>query len=344
MESVFLRPPVASTLLGSLLDDPAGKPRNRSEWEDRFLHWQRPASETEEQKIETASSRVRQALANSSFLKSRNWSIVPQGSYHNNTNVRTDSDVDLCVCLDDIYHFDSAPHNYPMQELGLVPLDFTFGSYKEHIAQCMRDEFGAGAVTVGGKAVHLNKDHATHISVDVVPAYTYRRYGARQTVLGDPPVLQTGVAICTSEGEWRTNFPRQHYLNGCAKTENTGRRYKRVVRILKRIRNHIRDNSFANQDIKRASGSAASFLIESLVYNCPDHVFGNNVIYDDVVAVLKYLDSSFGGTGLAQTMLGLGCYGFKEVNGIKDLFRQDQAWTVQDAHAFVLGARLYMGV
>src|SRR5687768_13321481 len=75
------------------------KPRNRADWEARFLNWQRPASETEEEKIEAAKRRVSRALKRNAFLSEHPWQIVPQGSYHNNTNVRSDSDVDLAIAL-----------------------------------------------------------------------------------------------------------------------------------------------------------------------------------------------------------------------------------------------------
>jgi hypothetical protein len=38
------------------------KPRSRSEWEDRFAFWQKPASDTEETKLEAAANRVRRAM------------------------------------------------------------------------------------------------------------------------------------------------------------------------------------------------------------------------------------------------------------------------------------------
>ena len=94
--------------LGSLLDIPPPesqfsdlaralievnrKPRNRSEWEARFSFWQKPASETEETKLAAAATRIRRAMRHSRDLDQRSWTIVEQGSYHNNTNTRTESE------------------------------------------------------------------------------------------------------------------------------------------------------------------------------------------------------------------------------------------------------------
>src|SRR6266571_3025658 len=97
------------------------RPRNRSEWQERFSYWQRPASETEEAKIEVAARRVGVALRR-------------------------------------------------------VPLEFTFEDYKAHIAWCLEQEFGHGAVRAGKKAVHVNKDAFEKIQVDVVPAFTYQLF------------------------------------------------------------------------------------------------------------------------------------------------------------------------
>jgi hypothetical protein len=342
-----LMPPYQGTTLLGGLAGIINKPRNRSEWEDRFTHWQRPASETEAQKIETARSRVVQALRRSTFLPTRSWEIIPQGSYHNRTNVRQDSDVDLCVCLTDVFFWDQppgAPRAQIETGMGFTDLNFTFVDYKNHIAKCIGDEFGAASTETGNKAIQLHKDDDTRISVDVVPAYLYRQYGTATTILGGWPVKHAGIGLVTNDGERKINFPIQHYENGCTKNDRTKRRYKRVVRILKRLRNHIDNNGTTPQDIKRASGGTPSFLIESLVYNCPDNLFGATSIYDDVVAVLKFLDDSFKTSSVATILLGLNAHGFKEVNGIKDLFGTGQAWSFQDAHAFVLGVRLYMEV
>src|SRR5439155_500913 len=66
-----------------------------------------------------------------------------------------------------------------------------------------------------------------------------------------------------SPGHWITNYPQQHYDNGVAKNLATSKRFKCVVRILKNLENQmVKDNS---------SPVVASYLIESLAYNVPDH-------------------------------------------------------------------------
>lgn len=63
-------------------------PRTRSSWNDRFAHWERPASETEEAQIGRAATMVRTALIGNAWLQGEGVTVGAQGSYFNNTNVR----------------------------------------------------------------------------------------------------------------------------------------------------------------------------------------------------------------------------------------------------------------
>ena len=58
--------------------------------EETFGHWQRPASESEEQRISNAISMVKDAINASGELRSKNIEVFVMGSYANNTNVRAE--------------------------------------------------------------------------------------------------------------------------------------------------------------------------------------------------------------------------------------------------------------
>jgi hypothetical protein len=338
-------PPPLTNALNTLLGMVSQRPRSRSEWEARFVYWQKPASDTEEAEIEAKARRVKLALErHSNFLPTRQWQVVKQGSYHNNTNVRNQSDVDLAVCLTDVFFVDGPANDIPTHaELGREPITFSFDDYKAHLAWCLTQEFGSGAVKVGKKAIEIHKGDSDKINADVVPAFTFQLYGPRQGFFRGTP--HSGVALLTNEGRRITNFPGQHYTNGCAKNDRTGRRYKRVVRILKRMRDHMAENPSAGATMRASAKSTASFLIESLVYNCPDNLFGRPQIYDDVVAVLRHLSFSLTTPSNALTLLSLPLWSFwYEVNGIKPLFGSDQAWNVSGAASFITFARAYMEV
>ncbi len=337
----------AASILADMLYS-SMKPRSRSEWEDRFIAWQKPASETEEQKIEIAKRKVGNALQYSRFLKAYDWEFIPQGSYHNNTNVRTESDVDLCVCLKKVYEIDGPPNNTPsLNDLNLDPLNFTFLDYKTDIAASLQRHYGQSEVQIGKKAIHINKDSETRISVDVVPTFTYQLFPSRRSILGSGvSIPYVGVALRVTDDRRLTNFPRQHYDNGILKNNRTSRRFKRVVRILKRLRTHMIDNPNASFELKNCARNTPSFLIESLVYNCPDNLFNNPSIFDDVVNVLQYLsqhlNEDFYGPSVGHITPQWSFW--TEVNGIKNLFRIDSAFSVQTAQAFVSSAKAYMEV
>jgi hypothetical protein len=320
------------------------KPRSRAEWEARFAFWQKPASETEETQIASAATRIRRAVGRSRDLAQRSWTILEQGSYHNNTNTRTESDMDLCVCLTDAFFTDGPPGDVPtLTELAREPVPFTFEQYRAHIAWCLQQEFGATAVSLGSKAIHLHQNDAERINADIVPAYRFERYGPRLAPFGNRGAPDLGVALLTRGGQRLTNFPEQHYHNGCAKNDRTARRYKRVVRILKRLRNHMADNPDLPPGVRAQVRATASFLIESLVYNCPDPLFRHAVIYDDVVEVLSDLSCALQGQA-RTTLLGLPVSTlWTEVNGVKSLFGPEQAWNTQGAAEFVAVARAYLG-
>ena len=57
------------------------------------------------------------------------------------------------------------------------------------------------------------------------------------------------------------NWPEQTYNNGVERNTATGRKYKRVIRILKRLRDRMQDDGIA------IAKKTPSFLIECLVWN-----------------------------------------------------------------------------
>jgi hypothetical protein len=79
------------------------------------------------------------------------------------------------------------------------------------------------------------------------------------------------------------NWPRQNYENGVEKNATTGRRFKALVRILKRLRNEMLANGH------QEAGPIPSYLIECLVWNVPNEGFGHDAYRDDVRYALAHL-------------------------------------------------------
>lgn len=262
---------VANAPYNSLLSVLA-RDRPRSSWNERFAHWERPASNSEEQQIERAAAMVRTALSGSSWLTTEGVTIAPQGSYLNNTNVRLEADMDLRAvhplikieyAAGVVVDCAQAVHGIPQS-----------GRYFEHVIEDMRREisasliekFGAHQIDVSGnKAIRLQKLPGSRADLDVVPAF--RHYWMWWDTQNSRYMYNEGISILSRNGTWTNNFPQQHYANGIAKRTRTAHRFKRNTRILK----HLRDELV--QDRVLRGNQVPSFLIESLTYAVEDAYF-----------------------------------------------------------------------
>src|ERR1700756_722630 len=111
------------------------------------------------------------------------------------------------------------------------------------------------------------------------PASSTRRYlGTLQSYWYD-----SGTQLLPDNGGQIINWPRQNYDNGVAKNDATSRRFKAVVRILKRLRNEMVDNGH------KVAEPIPSYLMECLVWNVPNQGFGHDKYYDDVRYAIAHL-------------------------------------------------------
>jgi tRNA nucleotidyltransferase (CCA-adding enzyme) len=67
------------------------------DWEATLASWSAAPGTTEQTKCENAERAVRKAIDASAKLCAMPVKVFTQGSYANRTNVRQDSDVDICV-------------------------------------------------------------------------------------------------------------------------------------------------------------------------------------------------------------------------------------------------------
>ncbi len=298
------------------------------DWEDKFRSWSGRASETEDEKRARTENAIREAVEDSPELAERYIRVFAKGSYKNNTNVRLDSDVDVAVEFEDMFYWDAMHDVEGMSgtDLGIMPYSGAYppSRFKDDVERALTRQFGTSAVHRGNKALHVREDERS-LAADVVPCFTYRRYYA----LGNDytPLYYQGIEIRPDSGGRVINWPEQNYEHGVAKNDATGRRYKRVVRILKRLENNMVEEGVTAQ--------LPSFLLECLVYNVPNEGFGHSTYHADVRYVLAHL---FNGT------LDNGDYeDWVEVNELKYLFHLTQRWTKDQAHAFLSDAWDYVG-
>lgn len=280
--------------------------------------WAEPASNTEEEKCENAIKMIRKAIDKSDTLSKYTIQLIPKGSYHNNTNVRLNSDVDIAVKLTDVF-FPKYPEGKSAKDFNNSSASYTFSQYRADVDQAIVDLFGAENVEFGDKSIKISSN-TYRVDADAVPCFEHRRYSY------DGSYITGTEFIGRTSGERVKNFPEQHYLNGVNKNKNTSMRYKKVVRILKRLKYKMIEDGYQFDTI-------SSFLIESLVWNVPDEYFNHSDLTEVVENSLRYL--------IEQTSEE-NCSEWGEVSELLYLFRSFRKFTLTEANTFLKEAYEYL--
>lgn len=297
------------------------------DWEATLRDWKKPSSDSEQQRCENAERMIKEAIDESPLLAHRNIKVFPQGSYRNNTNVRQDSDVDICVmCTDSIFADYSMAPGANSQTVGNSPATYRYAQFKDEVEGALVRKFGPKGARRGPKAFDVH-ENGYRVDADVVACFEHRRY-TRRNEYGRWLYL-SGTQFISDEGKAITNWPEQHYANGVGKNNRTGNRFKFLTRALKRLRNEMNEVGIA------AAGPIPSYLIECLVWNVPDDYFGGERYVSDMRNVLMH---TFNSTLDIQK-----CREWGEVNELKYLFHAMQPWTMKQAHDFVSAAWDYVG-
>jgi hypothetical protein len=313
----------------------ARQARPRSEWNERFEHWERSESNAETLRIERARDMVRDVLARNQWLRSQNIQVIAQGSFTNRTNARLEADIDLRIQHPDL----RIEYGHGVD----VGMAYRLGGYsdtgrtypgintkmREVIVADLAATFGSSSVDpTGKKAVRVKDLAGSRSEVDVVPTFSLH-YITGTTLLGS--TTHKGVAILSRDGSsWTFNYPEQHADNGKRKRLLTGLQFKRVVRIVKRLRTEMKERGVRAADVP-------SFLIECLIYLVENEYFtvSSDDRYDRVRRVLSRLSQRLAGSLEPLTFL--------EINGIKSLFGGGQPWTLETARQFVAAALVELG-
>lgn len=294
------------------------------DWEAIFTTWAQGPSATEQERAENAERQIRQAIQESNKLRNRNIRVFTQGSYRNRVNVRRDSDVDIGVLCFDTF-FDYYPDENIKTQLAktFTSATYTYATFKNELEEALVARFGRAAVTRGTKAFDI-KANSYRVESDVAAFFEHRRYTSTTN-------YHSGVEMIPDNYSPPRviNWPEQHYQNGVYKNDQVGRRYKRVVRILKSLSNEMSGNGI------KSAKDAPSFLVECLVFNAPNNCFNYSSFKPMVREVLASLFNA--------TINDDKCREWGEVSELKYLFRGAQPWTRQSAHQFLSDAWDYVG-
>jgi tRNA nucleotidyltransferase (CCA-adding enzyme) len=103
-----------------------------STWEDIFSSWAQGPGKTEADKCDNAEAAVRKAIAADRTLSRLDTTVFAQGSYKARTNVKQDSDVDICVRYDGGF-FESYPEGKTRAAFGNVEGSLNFSDFKNMV-------------------------------------------------------------------------------------------------------------------------------------------------------------------------------------------------------------------
>lgn len=303
-----------------------------TDWEQTFRDWSKPSSDNEAEKQENALGMVRDAINAYEPLNAHAIRFIPQGSYHNNTNVRQESDVDICVCCTRPYFADFTKANYGSVD-GEVDSPYSYQAFKNDVEAALKAKFAETGYSRGDKAFDVHPN-TYRVHADVVAALEYREYlsspvnlltGKSVAIYTEP----TGIKFVTDKGKVIVNWPEQHYANGVAKNVLTGNRFKYIVRALKRLKYYMAANG------KPEMASVPSYLIECLVYCSPPYALEGDSYYENVKSVLAH---AINGTKQLET-----CCEWQQVHKKNPLFGSGQPWSHATAYDFSIQAWLTIG-
>jgi hypothetical protein len=241
--------------------------------EGTLKSWILPLSQTEEQRVKNTVLMIKNAVASYDKLSDCTMETFAQGSYANNTNVRQNSDVDICVMLTSAFFYNYVDGKTG-KDYGYTTSSITYPDYKFYIIEALKAKFGGDAVTVGNKCINI-KANSYHVNADVVPAFQYRDFKIINST--DPTKYVEGIKFIAKDGTAVINYPKDHINNGKQKNNSTNYEYKKLVRIMKHIRNDMVDDGKIDGD------KITSFLIECLVWNVPNDIIMENNTWEGTI-------------------------------------------------------------
>lgn len=292
-----------------------------NKWENKFVYWTKGLSDTEEAMCENAERMIKNAIKEDTKLSNKNIEVFVQGSYRNNTNVKQNSDVDICVVNMGSFFYELPPEKNK-NNFHIIGADYQYNEFKNDIEIALINKFGRSGVTRGNKAFDVHSN-TYRVDADVVVCLEHRRY------TGIGLNYLSGTELMTDDGRYIINWPKQHYENGVNKNVRTNTRYKKVVRIFKRLNLNMQEEGIL------VSKKIPSFLIECLIWNTPDHFFKKSNYVDTIRDILVFLYN--------ETNSFEKCEEWGEVSDLKYLFRDSQPWKLEDANNFILEAWRYIG-
>ena len=209
---------------------------------------------------------IQAALANVAWPQNNVAETYLQGSYRNDTNIYSDSDVDVVVQITNVFRSDItalSPAERVAQGAAFPNATYTWSDGRRDVYSALVAYYGHEAIDLRSKAIQVQTPYRP---ADVVVAIEHRKY-SRFIGTGDQRYL-SGIAVWVQrDNDWIVNFPRQHYDNGVAKNRQTNGLYKPTARLFKNANRYMVERGMLD------AAAAPSYGIECLCYSAPNDAF-----------------------------------------------------------------------
>lgn len=289
--------------------------------EEKLGGWTGPSSATEQEKQDRTERMIREAVKEHAAFDSCDLKVCAKGSYANNTNVKTDSDVDIAVQCRNVFYWDEAVKG-THKSTGSYTGIWTPSKLRSELEAALKAKFPGQVDSSGSTAFRIDSGSA-RVEADVVPCFDYRYYFSSGN-------YREGTKVFKKDDSSLVNYPVQQLENGRAKNNRTKKCYKSAVRIMKRVENAMVIGDFHRE--------VPSFFVECLVYNCPDSVLLRPTWTDTIRGVIIHIWNGLQGDEPAEEPDR-----WLEVNECKFLFSDAQAWSRADGRDFAKAAWNYLG-
>ena len=280
--------------------------------EDLLGSWTKPSSDSEQDKQERTERMVEDAISEHPEFHDCKLSVYAKGSYPNNTNVRTESDVDIAVQCSNNFYYNKGLYVPRSPYQGR----WTPAKLRTEVGRALVVKFRDQVNTSGNVAIKVSASSA-RVNADVVPCFSHRRHFTSGS-------YRKGAKIFRKDGSSTENYPQRHLEEGRSKNNDTKHFYKKIVRILKRTANAMETDGHHR--------AIPSYLVESLIYNCPNNLFLPPTWVAPVKGVIVHIWQNTQGD--AEPSSGR----WKEADDFKYLFHQEQGWSRKDARDFAKAA------
>ena len=197
------------------------------------------------------------------------FEVFLQGSYGNHTNIYAESDVDIVICLTEVFDADIgglSPADKIAHEVGHSPATYGFHEFKAEVFRWLQRKYG-NEVTLSKKAIFVPGSNNRR-NTDVVVCIEHRCYVSYPSSRNGQ--YHSGICFWKTDGTKIVNFPKQHRENLISKHQTTSSRFKANVRVLKNMRKAMVNHSFLADKV------APSYFLEGMLWNTPNQYFTNS--------------------------------------------------------------------